>query len=590
MGDALDRQAAASNAIQVQIIDRYGENRLRVVVPFSARHEFHGTNCLNCHEVPEGTVLGTVSLTVNLASEYQKIRVLRLELLAGQGLLQLLLFFLMGWLIRSVTGSVVALERVMLRVGKAEDFSIRAQVSGKDEIGQIAHAFNGLLERIEELHRRLAEKITALERYYDQTEEDMRIGSDIMARITEAYSMPDPVVRLKISPATHYSGDVILISRTPAGNLHIMLADAVGHGLIAAMNLLPLSQIFNAMSNKGFPVSRIAQELNSKIHKLMPVDRFIGATLISIDFREQVVEGWNGGIPAPLLVSPDGTILHKWPSRNLPLGILGDDVFSSEVEVFHYEEDCQLFLFSDGLPEAESPGGEQFGRERIEQLFRGTAPDCRFDALTGSLENHLFGHAAHDDISLAMVSLSLAEAQEIPAHHLSRPNIDEVHSHWRFEISLGEYELKYLDAVPLLTQIISKIHATAEHHSAIYVILSELFNNALEHGILRLDSSVKQGPDGFGHYLKLREDRLHALVGGSIGIEIEKVMIEGRYGVKIRVVDSGDGFDYPAIQTDAVDQIEGAQHGRGIALAKSLAYKLEYSKRGNEAIAYYVCS
>lgn len=587
-GDELDRLAAASKTIQLSIHQK--EQTMRVVIPYVASKEFHGTNCLSCHQVSEGTTLGTVSLTVDLKSEYKKIDQLSTILAVGQILLQLLLFILIGLVIRSVTRSVVDLKRIMHQVQDSGNFSSRVQVRGKDEIGQIAKVFNGFVAHIDDLHSRLAEKISALEAYHNQTEEDLRIASDIMHRITNAHSTPDPVVAMMINPAAQYSGDLILVSRTPADKLHIMLADAVGHGLIAAMNLLPISQIFNAMSKKGFTISRIADEMNSKIHRLMPVDRFIGAVLISIDFRSQVIEVWNGGLPAPLLVGLDGKMLHHWKSQNLPLGILGDKTFSSEVETFHYDDDCQLFVFSDGLLEAESPEGEQFGNERITQLLMNTSPEDRFEALMGSLENHLYGHAALDDISLAMANISPAKVQEIPKHHLSSPDADAASSHWRIAVSLGGNELRYMDPVPLLMQIVSSTHVATEHHSALYVILSELFNNALEHGILRMDSTIKQGPDGFDEYLSLRESRLHSLVGGAIDIEIENVILEGQYGVKIRVVDSGNGFDYSKIQTDVMNQAEQAQHGRGIALARSLAYKLEFAQRGNEAIAHYICS
>lgn len=587
-GDELDRLAAASKNIQLVI--RQKEQTMRVVIPYVASKDFHGTNCLSCHLVSEGTVLGTVSLTVDLKSEYKKIKQLSALLVVGQILLQVLLFILIGLVIRSVTRSVVDLEKVMHQVQESGNFSSRVQVLGKDEIGQIAEVFNGFIAHIEDLHSRLAEKISALEQYYDQNEEDLRIAGDIMDRITDAHSMPDTVVTMRINPADQHSGDLILVSRTPADKLHIMLADAVGHGLIAAMNLLPISQVFSAMSKKGFTISRIADELNSKVHRLMPVDRFIGAVLISIDFRSRVIEVWNGGVPAPLLVSLDGEMLHQWKSRNLPLGILGGNAFLSEVETFHYDEDCQLFVFSDGLPEAESTDGEQFGKERITQLLQSTAPEDRFEALMSSLGNHLCGQAALDDVSLAMANISLAKAQEMPKHHLSSPNPNAEGSHWKIAVSLGGDELRYMDPVPMLMQIVSNTHAAAEHHSALYVILSELFNNALEHGVLRMDSTIKQGPDGFDEYLSLREKRLHELIGGVIDIEIENVMLEGQYGIRIRVVDSGNGFDYSKIPTDALSNAGQAQHGRGIALARSLAYKLEFAQRGNEVIAYYICS
>lgn len=440
------------------------------------------------------------------------------------------------------------------------------------------------------LQQRLAEKIVALEKYHDSSEEELRIGSDIMMRITRMNGTLDPIVRQKIRPAAHYSGDMILAARTPADVLHIMLADAVGHGLTAAMNVLPLSQAFYAMSKKGFGISRIAEELNLKIHNFMPVDRFVAALLISIDFRSQVVEVWNGGNPAPVLVDAEGEILYQWKSSNLPLGIFGKQDFTAGTEVFHYEEDCQLFLFSDGLPEAESPSGIPFSKERIEVLLQHTAAGRRFDELIGALEYHLCGRPAHDDVSLAMVSISCAGDPTELSCQLSSQRSAELGSDWRVAISLGANELKYVEVVPMLTQVIARIHATREHHSALFLILSELFNNALDHGVLQLDSSIKLGHNGFDRYLQLRDERLRVLDHGKIDLEIEKAVIEGRYGVKIRVVDSGSGFDHAALRVDADNQIELAQHGRGIALVKSLASKLEFAGRGNEVVAYYVCA
>jgi serine phosphatase RsbU (regulator of sigma subunit)/two-component sensor histidine kinase len=588
-GDDLDRVAAETGKEQA-VLSHQGAHTLRMVVPFPAKREFYGTNCLQCHQVPEGTVLGTISLKINLDPEYRKIQELGSVLLFGQIFLQFMLFFLIWWLIRNITKSVGELESVMLYVKENEDFSKRSDVQGNDEIGRIAQVFNSFVAHIEDLHLRLAEKIAKLEEYCDKTEEELRIGSDIMSRINDAQSTLDPSVRMQIIPASHYSGDIILVSRTPTDTLHIMLADAVGHGLIAAINLLPLSQIFKAMSKKGFSILRIAEELNSKIHRLMPVDRFIGAILISINFQKRVIEVWNGGQPAPILIHLDGTILHKWQSRNLPLGILKEVAFSSEVEIFHYEDNCQLYIFSDGLPEAESCERVQFGRERIKQVLQTTESGSRFDALMSSLGDHLGGRPAHDDISLALVNISLANVQESITRNDSGTNDDVASSsHWRIAISLGASELKYLDAITLVSQIVGKIHVAAEHYSPLYVILNELFNNALDHGILRMDSSIKHGPDGFEQYLHLREDTLRALTAGSIDIEIENVMIEGHYGIKIQIADSGNGFDYSTIQNTSLENAVLGQHGRGLALVRSMTHKLEFSGKGNTVTVYYVC-
>ncbi|MDX8379099.1 MAG: SpoIIE family protein phosphatase [Gallionella sp.] len=443
---------------------------------------------------------------------------------------------------------------------------------------------------IVELQQTLANKIMALEASRNRNEEELRLGNEIMMRINSSKERVDDCVKQKIIPAAQYSGDILLVQRTPADVLHVLLADAVGHGLIAAINVLPLSQTFNRMSIMGYDISSIVEELNLNIYEFTPANRFVAATLISIDWHHQLVEVWNGGNPASLLIDADGKILKQWESRNLPLGICNKQIFSSSTEVFNFTEDCQMLLFSDGLSEAESLTGEPFGQDRIRDLLQITAPDKRFDILISAFESHLGGQAAHDDVSLALVTIPLSAEQRWLPQALGSRRLAELESEWHFSISLSADELKYVEVVPLITQIITIIHATRDHQSALFLILSELFNNALDHGVLQLDSKIKQGVEGFEKYLEQRNERLSALKTGCISIEVEKVLIDGEYAVKIRVVDSGKGFDYQAVMANSANQVVPMQYGRGIALMQSLVYKLEYGQRGNEAIAYYVCS
>jgi hypothetical protein len=90
--------------------------------------------------------------------------------------------------------------------------------------------------------------------------------------------------------------------------------------------------------------------------------------------------------------------------------------------------------------------------------------------------------------------------------------------------------------------------------------------------------------------LHLRDEKLRTLTSGSIEIEIEKVIIEGHNGVRIHMIDSGNGFDYSAIQNATQENIVQGQYGRGLALARSMAHKLFFSGKGNEVTAYYVCN
>ena len=151
-GDEIDKLAISSNTMQTQFNDKEPHS-IRVVVPVAASQNFHGTNCIQCHIVPEGTVMGAISLTVNLEREEQELAKLNALLWGGQIGLQILLFFLLGALIRNVTGPAHKLEQTMLLIKASGDLSNRAQISSGDEIGRIAGVFNALLENFQQIVR-----------------------------------------------------------------------------------------------------------------------------------------------------------------------------------------------------------------------------------------------------------------------------------------------------------------------------------------------------------------------------------------------------------------------------------------------------
>lgn len=587
--DEFDLQALNSNLIQ-KIPSAGQQPSLRVVVPFAARRDFHGTDCLQCHSVKEGQVNGAISLTISLEREYAELNKVRIALSAGQLALQILLFFLLRFLIWRAIHSVVELEKTMHEIEADGDLSKRAKIESGDEVGHIAKVFNDFMYRVAELKQQLADKVAVLEKYHARNEEQQRVGGFIMARMTQLPDQLGGVLHRHMRPVEHLGGDILIAATTPSGVIHILLADAIGHGLSAAVNVLPLCQTFYDQTGKGFSIGQIAQDLNAIVGHFMPTDRFVSASLVSINTSSQTIEVWNGGIPSILLVNQTGKVLHRWVSENLPLGVAAEGDFSAKPEVFHYSEPGQLCLFSDGVIEAMSPQGEIFGEDRLIGILTKSAPSSRLRSLLEGLDLHLAGRPAHDDISLALMDVgpdAIAEARGVQVRPVSVRTID---GHWGISVTLSAKELRYLDVVPLLLQITAKIETTQDCNSALFMILSELFNNALDHGLLKLDSALKHGPDGFDTYLELRDERLKALQVGIIEVELKSVETEGRQAVRIRVVDSGEGFDYATLIGAAMGEFSEMPYGRGIALVKSVAYKLEYQGSGNEVIALYICN
>jgi len=120
----------------------------------------------------------------------------------------------------------------------------------------------------------------------------------------------------------------------------------------------------------------------------------------------------------------------------------------------------------------------------------------------------------------------------------------------------------------------------------IYVILTELYSNALEHGLLGLDSALKNGPDGFGAYYALREQRLDQLDAGTIGIELLHRPTPDGGVLDITVSQSHNGCA-AGEQSGRTLGGNGGYTGRGVALVRSLCESLDYDEGGRVARARY---
>jgi methyl-accepting chemotaxis protein len=125
------------------------------VVPFIARKEFRGTNCLMCHMVKEGTVSGAASITLDLSEEFSQISRANYALWAAQIAIQVVLYLLIGWLIGKVTRATRELQEAMQTMNIDGDLSKRVVVRSEDEIGKTAQAFNGLVDGIANIIRQV---------------------------------------------------------------------------------------------------------------------------------------------------------------------------------------------------------------------------------------------------------------------------------------------------------------------------------------------------------------------------------------------------------------------------------------------------
>lgn len=149
--DAIDHAALDSAKTQYKLMTDGDSKALRVVVPFVVSKNFRGTNCLMCHQVKVGSVNGAASITLDLEEEYSVMKKASILLWAAQIMMQVILFFVIGWIINHVIEPTKELQRTMLTMQTDGDLSRRVPVRSSDEIGQTSKAFNSLVEGFQKI-------------------------------------------------------------------------------------------------------------------------------------------------------------------------------------------------------------------------------------------------------------------------------------------------------------------------------------------------------------------------------------------------------------------------------------------------------
>ncbi len=439
--------------------------------------------------------------------------------------------------------------------------------------------------RVRAIHRDLARQRDALADYQDRQRQDLEVAKKILDNVATREELAKPNVRYLLRPLDLLNGDIILCATRPTGEQCFLVGDFTGHGLPAAIGAMTVHGVFMSMVTKGFGIDDIVPELNRKMYALLPVDRFLSAAFIELQHETGMLKIWNGGLPDIIVRNAGDGALSRFRSINLPLGIVAPERYTSRSVTVALQPGDHVLAYSDGLVEAHNLQDELFGDARVEAVLSvpGEVTTC-FDNLLASLADHVGTAPQRDDISVLFVQRDLTfNARKSHGHGAMGPA--KVPGHWKFCVTLDAAALKQSEPIATVMQVIDTVQGLGSIRTPLFTVLAELFSNALEHGVLGLDSETKQGPNGFSEYYEERLRRLEALQEATLVIDCRHEP-DGDGGVlTIRVGHDGAGFDPNAVGRSGTD--EGQFKGRGIRLVRSLCETLHYQNGGRQAVASY---
>ncbi|MFT4940771.1 MAG: response regulator of citrate/malate metabolism [Paraglaciecola sp.] len=432
-----------------------------------------------------------------------------------------------------------------------------------------------LLMKNHNLHLQVIEKSQALQKLLDEIAHEQQLARYVYEHMTDNTQPTNGLVNSLMRASTTFNGDILLSARAPNGNVYTLLLDATGHGLAAAISVLPLVSIFRTMVQKSLSLAIIVFELNQKLAREMPDDRFVAAILLEIDPHQGLLNIWNGGMPDVLLLDQHSQVINQIISQHMPLGILDSQQFSTATYSVKIDLIAQLLMFSDGLIEQVDDNGACFGMPRV----IGSISDCSysddivinlerdFDAFLGTGEQG-------DDISICHINIiDLLAGQD----QVTLDIIKQEPKSGSTNLTMGVMgqQLSKFDLLGSMDNFMRMADVPIPLRQRTFTICSELFCNALDHGVLGLDSAIKNEEGGFMRFYEekgLRMERLNP----SDKIELNFNYDQLEKNITICVTDSGAGFN-----KDNINLNTSELSGRGLMLIEKLANQVHIQAPGN---------
>lgn len=190
-----------------------GKPVFRAITPYINSRDFHGTDCTTCHK--GGSVNGASDIRIDMSAEFRQLDEVMIGLVAGQVVLQLLLFLFMRWVIRHFVERPVEEIKTHLNDLVNGDMSSQVDISGRDEMGEILCSVQSakvLLGEIIDQIGSVSDHIDARARELTQTMANVARGSRTQSEAASDMAAAIEEMTVSIDQVAENAGEVRRVS------------------------------------------------------------------------------------------------------------------------------------------------------------------------------------------------------------------------------------------------------------------------------------------------------------------------------------------------------------------------------------------
>ena len=321
------------------------------------------------------------------------------------GIIALMLMILLSYHgIRKVVAPVEDFSDVAKKIAKGEFNAQLPQINSEDELKELHDSFeylqNSLVKYVDELKATTANK--------ERIESELRIARGIqMGMIPKSFpafpDRDDVSLVAGLVPAKEVGGDLydFFIEND---KLYFIIGDVSGKGIPASLVMAVTCRLFRSVAAYLDKPEEIITSLNNSLSDGNETNMFCTAFLGILDLKTGDLTYCNAGHNAPYIIEKDGKVSAMKVTPNLPLGLFSG--FPYEGQETKIEKEMMLYLFTDGVNEAENNNMEQFSDERLLDLLKkhsSDTPRVIIDETFAEVEHHADGADQSDDITVMCI-------------------------------------------------------------------------------------------------------------------------------------------------------------------------------------------
>lgn len=372
----------------------------------SGMQEIHrdGINFFICYAPIERT--GWSMATVMPASIiYGSSRLLTLLIIVIMLAGLVVLFLICDSVVKRITRPLARFAISADEVAKGNLNATLPDIKTKDEMARLRQSFSlmqvSLREQMEELRQTTSSKAAI--------ESELKVASDIqmsmLPKIFPAYPERDDIdIYGQLTPAKAVGGDLFDFFIRDE-KLFFCIGDVSGKGVPAALVMAVTRAQFRTVSAHESQPERIVARLNETMSEGNDSNMFVTLFAGVLDLPTGRLRYCNAGHDSPLLI---GSNMGMLPCEsNLPLGVMNDWKFVAQETLI--DPNTTIFLYTDGLTEAENLDHALFAEERIIEVTRKAleanhhTPARLVEDMTKAVKEFVNGAEQSDDLTLLAI-------------------------------------------------------------------------------------------------------------------------------------------------------------------------------------------